>query len=363
MKPPLGAAYDQLDQDVRDYADAGKALATLRVRRIRRAVIAGSAALVVVAAGVAFQQRQPAPPDAVATVAPPTHVVEPPAEAPALPATGAVGRGALVYTACQGQCPTFLVLTDGRQYLLGERTVNPPGNITLSPDGRWLGRPVNGGYEVRDLLAGVVHTLPPPAGGAADSAYSPWAWSADSQRLLVGHHASGNVGRYVTLELPSGHTSELDPPPGHEPIGLLPSGDVLLLMESKQDKLPYERVTLVHADNGLVVRLTSGAGVLADTTHGLSIQVSGERVFTLEYSGDQITVLEFDLAGKPMARRPLPADQFPVGPVDGGFAVIQVPQDQAKGRQKLETITPSGRRLLFEVPGQAAVVLPGGARH
>jgi hypothetical protein len=361
VKPPLGTAYDQLDQDVRDYADAGKALATLRTRRIRRAVIAGSAALMVVAAGVAVQQRQPAPLDAVATVAPPTHVVEPPAEAPPLPATGTVGRGAMVYTACQGQCPTFLLLTDGRQFLLGERTVNPPGNITLSPDGRWLGRPVNGGYEVRDLLAGAVHTLQPPAGGDADSAYSPWAWSADSQRLLVGYHASGKVGRYVTLELPSGRTSELQAPSGHEPVGLLPSGDVLLLDEGKHDKLPLERVTLEHA--GRPVTLTSGAGVLADADHGLSIQVHGERVFTLEYSGDQITVLEFDLTGKPVARLPLPADQFPVGPVDGGFAVIQVPQDQSKERQQLESITPSGRRLLFEVPGQAAVVLPGGARH
>ncbi|MGP3956830.1 hypothetical protein ACTWPT_12590 [Nonomuraea sp. 3N208] len=163
------------------------------------------------------------------------------------------------------------------------------------------------------------------------------------------------------MELPSGHTSELQAPPGHEPIGLLPSGDVLLLDEGKHDKLPLERVTLEHSSRP--VALTSGAGVLADTDQGLSIQVHGERVFTLEYSGDRITVLEFDLTGKAVARLPLAADQFPVGPVDGGFAFIQVSQDQTKERQKLESITPSGRRLLFEVPGQAAVVLPGGARR
>ncbi|MBB6348111.1 hypothetical protein FHU36_004656 [Nonomuraea muscovyensis] len=364
MNQPLSEAYHHLDQDARDYADADKALVTLRTRRTRRALIAGSAALMMVVGGfAAFQQRLPDPSEAAATVASPTHAVEPPAEAPALPSTGPVGKGAMVYTACHSTCPTFLLLADGRQYLLGERTVNPPGNITLSPDGRWLGQPVSGGYEVRDLLAGGVHRLEPPGGGDTDSAYSPWAWSADSRRLIAGYHASGNVSSYVTLELPSGRTGELDLPPRQEPVGLLPSGDPLLLDQSQYGELPLERVTLKHASTGRTVTLTSGAGVLADTDHGLWIQVNGERVFTLEYSGDRTTVLEFDLTGKQVARLPLPADQFPVGPVGGGYAVIRVPQDQINGRQKLESVSPSGSRTLFDVPGQAAVVLPGGARH
>jgi hypothetical protein len=364
MNRALGEAYHHLDQDVRNYADADRALVTLRTRRTRRALIAGSAAILVIVGGlVAFQQRPPGSPDAAVTVASPTHAVEPPAQAPALPSTGPVGRGAMVYTACQSQCPTFLLLADGQQYLLGERTVNPPGNITLSPDGRWLGQPVNRGYDVRDLLGGTVHRLEPPTGADADSAYSPWAWSADSKRLIVGYHASGNIRFYQALEFPSGRTSQLDLPPGHEPVGLLPSGEQLLLDESQHGKLPLERVTLKYANTGRTITLTSGAGVLADTDHGLLIQVNGERVFTLEYSGDRITVLEFDITGKQVARLPLPADQFPVGPVDGGFAVIKVPQDQAHGQQKLEAISPSGHRPLFDVPGQAAVVLPGGARH
>lgn len=364
MNQPLGEAYHHLDQDARNYADADRALVTLRTRRARTALVAGSAALVVVVGGLAaFQQRLPDSPEASATVASPTRTVEPPAEAPALPATGPVGKGAMVYTACHTKCPTLLLLVDGRQYLLGERTVNPPGNITLSPDGRWLGQPVSGGYEVRDLLAGGVHRLEPPGGGDADSAYSPWAWSADSRRLIAGYHASGNVSAYVTLELPSGRTSRLDPPPRHEPVGLLPSGDLLLLDQSQPGGLPLERVTLRHAGTGRTVTLAAGAGVLADTDHGLWIQVHGERVFTLEYSGDLTTVLEFDITGRQVTRLPLPADQFPVGPVGGGYAVIRVPQDQVNGRQKLESVSLSGSRTLFDVPGQAAVVLPGGARH
>lgn len=364
MNRALGEAFHQLDQEVRDYADADRALATLRTRRTRRALIAGSAAVMVIVGGlVAFQARSPVDRDAAVTVTSPTHAVEPPAHAATLPSTGPVGRGALVYTACQSQCPTFLLLADGRQYLLGERTVSPPGNITLSPDGRWLGQPAQGGYDVRDLLGGAVHRLEPPAGADADSAYSPWAWSADSRRLIVGYHTSGNVRSYHALELPSGRTTVLDVPPGHEPVGLLPSGEPLLLDAARYGKPPLERVTLKQANTGGTVTLTSEAGVLADTDHGLSVQVSGERVFILEYSGDRITVLEFDVTGRQVARLPLPADQYPVGPVDGGFAVIQVPQDQARGRQKLEVVTPSGHRPLFDVPGLAAVVLPGGARH
>ncbi|RSM99599.1 hypothetical protein DMB42_42680 [Nonomuraea sp. WAC 01424] len=367
MNRALGEAFHRLGQEARDYADADRALAALRTRRTRRtrrALVAGSAALVVIAGGLAaFQARSPAAPDATVTVVSPAHAVEPPAQAPTLPATGPVGRGALVYTACQSQCPTFLLLADGRQYLLGERTVSPPGNITLSPDGRWLGQPVKGGYEVRDLLGDAVHRLEPPAAPDADSAYSPWAWSADSRRLIVGYHASGDVRTYRTLELPSGRTGELDPPPGQEPVGLLPSGEPLLLDHGQDAKSPLERVTLKHADTGRAVTLASGTGVLADADHGLSVQTNGERVFVLEYAGDRITVLEFDVTGRQVARLPLPPGQYPVGPVDGGYAVIQVPQDQARGRQKLEVVSPVGRRPLFDVPGPAAVVLPGGARH
>ncbi|MEU1723022.1 hypothetical protein [Nonomuraea sp. NPDC005692] len=364
MNRALGEAFQQLGRDARDYADAGRALGTLRTRRTRRALVAGSAAVIMAVGGLAaYQARSPAGPDAAVTVAAPPHTVQPPAQAPALPATGPAGRGVLVYTACQSQCPTFLLLADGRQFLLGARTVSPPGNITLSPDGRWLGQPVGGGYEVRDLLGVAVHRLEPPAGGGADSAYSPWAWSADSRRLIVGYHASGDVRSYRTLELPSGRARELDLPSGQEPVGLLPSGEPLLLDARRYGRPPLDRVTLEHAGTGRTLTLTSGAGVLSDTDHGLSVQVSGERIFTLEYSGDRITVLEFDVTGRQVARLPLPAGRFPVGPVDGGFAVVQVPQDQARGRQELEVLSLSGGRPLFDVPGLAAVVLPGGARH
>ncbi|WP_433242630.1 hypothetical protein ACQPYK_38415 [Streptosporangium sp. CA-135522] len=361
---PLGDAYRQLDQDTHNYADAGRALSVLRRRRAgKAALVAGSAAVLVIAGGIGLQQRLSGPPDVATTLASPTHVIKPPATAPRLPSAGSVGPGAMVYTACRSACPTFLVLQNGQQHVLGERTVNPPGNITLSPDGRWLGQPTTGGYEVRDLLGGTVHTLQPPAGGREDSAYSPWAWSADSRRLILGYHASGDVSAYAELDLGSGRITKPELSMGQEPVGVLPSGELLLLDESQYGKTPLDRVTLKLADSGRTMVLASEAGVLADADHGLWIQVSGERIFTLAHSGDAVTVLEFDITGKRVARMPLLADQYPVGPVADGFAIIQVPQDQRNGHQKLESLSPSGRRLLFEVPGLASIVLPGAARH
>jgi hypothetical protein len=363
MIPPLGEAYHRLDEDVRNYADADRALGALRTRRTRRALIVGSAALLMIVGGVAVQQQLPGPSDSVPTAASPTHAVAPPDEAPALPVTGPVGRGAMVYTACRSQCPTFLLLADGRRYLLGERTINPPGNITLSPDGRWLGRPVEEGYEVRDLLGDTIHTIDPWTGGADDSRCSPWAWSADSRRLVIGDHIDGDVRAYGVLELPDGRTEKLDATTGREPVGLLPSGALLLLDQSQYGEQSLDSVTLTRADTGRGITLKSAGGLFADSDHGLSIQVSGDRIFVLEYSGDRIAVLEFDTTGRRVARLPLAADEFPIGPVDDGFAIVTVPQNQADGRQRLESVSPTGRRLLFDVPGTAAVVLPGGARH
>ncbi|MFI9592739.1 hypothetical protein [Nonomuraea sp. NPDC052265] len=70
-------------------------------------------------------------------------------------------------TACQSRCPTFLLLADGRQYLLGERTVSPPGNITLSPDGRRLGRDVTGRQVARLPLPSDQFPIGPVDDGSA----------------------------------------------------------------------------------------------------------------------------------------------------------------------------------------------------
>lgn len=361
MNLPLGDAYRRLDQDARDYADAGKALSVLRRRRARKAaLVAASAAVLLVAGGIGLQSRSPGPSDVATAVASPTYVIEPPAAAPKLPSAGPVGAGAMVYTACPSACPTLLVLGDRRQYVLDDR---PRRDITLSPDGRWLGRSAAGGYEVRDLLGDAVHVVTPPAGGKAGSMYSPWVWSADSRRLILGYHASGDVSAYTELDLESGRISEPELPPGQEPVGMLSSGELLLLDEGQYGTKPLDRVTLKLAASGRTVALAAEAGVLSDGDHGLSIQVRGERIFVLAYSGDSVTVLEFDITGKRVARTPLAADRFPVGPVEDGYAVIQVPQDQKNDRQRLESLSPSGSRPLFEVPGLASVVLPGSARH
>ncbi|WP_214324466.1 hypothetical protein [Nonomuraea sediminis] len=365
----LGDAYRQLDQDAHNYADAGKVIRLRSRRRTRRALAAGSIAALVVVGGVAVQQRLSRPPAVTATVASPaidppaetptvvSPVIDPPAAARSLPPGKVGARGVLVYAACQYGCPTYLVLADGRQYELDERIVD----LSLSPDGRWLGHHTENGYELRDLLGGTAEEIPAPQDRKPNSVLAPWAWSADSRLLLLGDHVDGDVSTYLELDLATGTTTGPALPSGQEPVGILPSGDLLLLDESQYRKRPLTRVTLTRGDHA--VTLTSDAGALADTDHGLSIQVSGDRVFTLAYAEQATTVLEFDTTGKLVTRTQLPPDEYPVGPVPGGYAVTRIPQDQKNGRQRLESLTPSGRRLLFDLLGEAAVVLPGAARH
>ena len=66
-----------------------------------------------------------------------------------------MGRGAVVYAPCRSSCPTLLTLEDGRTYGLGARTVHPQGNITLSPDGRWLAFMTNQRTDVSGTARGL----------------------------------------------------------------------------------------------------------------------------------------------------------------------------------------------------------------
>ncbi|MEU8250040.1 hypothetical protein [Nonomuraea sp. NPDC048916] len=355
----LRDTYHELEQEARDYADADRALRVLRRRRIVRTAAGAALAALVIAGGVGLQQGLARTPgDTIVAVPATSGSAEPSPTHPALPANGPVGQGAAVYTPCRQACPTLLALADGRQYVLGARTVNPPGNLTLSPDGRWLGMPTPSGYELRDLLGDTTHRIPAPATGGTDSAYSPWAWSADSRRLILGYHASGKVGEYTDVDLATGQITTPRLPEGSEPVGILPSGDLVLLDRSQYGESARRQVRLRTGDATVTLRAT-GDGVLSDADHGLSVQVSGGRVFLLEYTGEKVAVLEFDQRGVLVSRTPLADGHYAVGPTSDGYAVLQLPPDQRTGRLRLL----SAGRLLREFPGEAEIVIPGGARH
>ncbi|GII75741.1 hypothetical protein Sru01_07230 [Sphaerisporangium rufum] len=355
----LHDTYRELEQDARDYADAGRALAVLRRRRAARTGAGAVLAAVAIAGGFGLRHGLTSSSgDTIAAIPTTATATAEPAPPAALPAAGPIGRGAAVYAACRTGCPTLLDLVDGRKYTLGTGTVYPPGNITLSPDGRWLGVPTAGGYELRDLLSDVTHRIPVPPIGSAMSGYSPWAWSDDSARLILGYHADGDVSTYTEVDLTTGRTAAMRVPPGHEPVGILPSGEVILLDETQYGERPRTEVRLRTGATETTFRAT-GTGVLSDADHGLWVQVSRSRIFLLEYTRDQVAVLEFDPAGRLTSRTPLPEGRYAVGPTPYGYAVLQVPLNQRTGRQQLM----SDGRVIHEFPGEAEIVIPGGARH
>ncbi|GGO79298.1 hypothetical protein [Nonomuraea cavernae] len=355
----LRDTYHELEQDARDYADAGRALRVLRRRRIARTAAGAACAALVIVGGVGLRQSLTHPSgDTIVAVPATSGSAEPSPAYPALPASGPIGRGAAVYTPCRHACPTLLAVTDGRRYLLGTRTVNPPGNLTLSPDGRWLGRPTASGYELRDLLGDTTHRVASPSTGGPDTAYSPWTWSADSRRVILGYHASGKVAEYTDVDLATGRLTTPRLPDGYEPVGILPSGE-LVLLDRSQDGESTRRQVKLRTDGSTVTLQATGDGVLADADHGLSVQVSGGRIFLLEYTGEKVAVLEFGQGGALVSRTPLADGHYAVGPTPDGYAVIQLPPDQRTGRLRLL----SAGRLLHEFPGEAEIVIPGGARH
>ncbi|GAA4521028.1 MULTISPECIES: hypothetical protein [Nonomuraea] len=350
----LRDTYHRLGADARDYADADLALRVLRRRRTVRAVTGAAAAALLVAGGFGLLQNLTRSAETITAV----PAVSTSAGYPSLPSSGPVGRGAVVYAPCRSSCPTLLTLEDGRTYGLGARTVHPQGNITLSPDGRWLGLPTPDGYELRDLLGGTAHRVPVPGDGRADSAYSPWAWSADSRRLILGYHASGDVHAYTDVRLDDGRAEPLTPPEGYEPVGVLPSGELVLLALGQDGDGARERVRLRVGGTARTLSAT-GSGVLSDADHGLSVQVSGERIFVLEYTGDSVAVLRFDPRGTLVERTPLPDGQYALGPTRDGYAVVQPPADQ---RGRLRLLTTDGH-VLRDLPGEAEPAIPGLARH
>lgn len=363
MTATLRRAYRDLEGDARNYVDPDAVFEQLRRRRTRRtgAVVLCVALLVLGSSGVFLASRQP-----IQTALPQTPgapmTVKPPGNAPPLP-DGATGLGTLVYTACPSGCPTYVVVESGEQYLLGEQTTPPPGNLTLSPDGRWLGQPTAEGYEMRDLLGTARLRIPRPTEG--EETFSPWAWSEDSRRLILGYHADGAVSHYVDLALPAGTTAPAPVPPGWEPVGILRSGEVVLLNEQVYDRSPARTVPLRIGATGRGIELRPGAGeegVFADGDHGLSVQVAGDRIYALAHGRGSAAVLRYSADAEVQGRIPLDDTDSPIGPLDEEFMVMHI-DETGTTPAMLVGLTPTTRRQIAEVPAEALVVTRGLARH
>ncbi|GIH95700.1 hypothetical protein ACFFMN_01520 [Planobispora siamensis] len=368
----LRTAYGELEREARDYADPVRAVTAARRRRAGRTAAGAVLAAAAVAGVVGLAGYGPWAPGetgpatgatASATASVTASVttgptagpitVRPPASAPPLPEGGAGAAGLLIYTSCVNDCPTYLLTADGRQYLLGGKTAPPPGNLTLSPDGRWLGRPTGTGYELRDLVGGAVHTVDAPRDGAPGAVYSPWTWSADGRRLVLGHHASGEVGSYAEVNLADGRTTALTPDPGFEPVGMLTSGEPLLFEESRYGERAT-RVALAAGTPGRRITLDAGSTPLVSADGGPSIQVRGERIYAV--APDLTAVVVFGADGGELARLRLKPGETPLAPEGDGFAVLT--------GSRLERWTASGSRTpLYDLPQEALTVLPGQARH
>ena len=133
---------------------------------------------------------------------------------PDLPASGSVGRGALVLASTAG---VVVVLEDGRQF----RLPPPPPDegrqgrtmASLSPDGRWLGYRRSGHrgdrrYLIRDLLGDAV--VPVDA--------TPGRWSPDARFLLAAEPAMAPT---TLIEPATGEVRSVD---ASGMVGVLPDG-------------------------------------------------------------------------------------------------------------------------------------------
>nr|WP_062338826.1 hypothetical protein [Herbidospora sakaeratensis] len=324
-------AYLDLADDARDYGDPDRAIETAGRRRAAR----WSAVAVAVTVLVLFTWLRPEPEPAPVLREPPPH---------------AGARAHSLYSVCRTGCPTVLRLTDGREteIVSGVETVNPPGNHTISPDGRWLGLPDDGGgYRLNDLLGGPDLQLPAELGGV----YGPWVWAADSSRIILANHRDGDVFHYLDVDLRTGQVTRPVVPEGTEIVGLTGGGELILQPPQKVT----DQLTLTVAGRPVVFRAQTGR--FADDDHGLWIQSRGERLYLHEY-GEQAVVRLLSPEGRADAYLRIPEGRFAVGPTATGYVVVE-PGNQA---QRLYEIGQE-ERLLGEYPPEAAVVIPGLARH
>ncbi|WP_159104813.1 PD40 domain-containing protein [Plantactinospora sp. BB1] len=231
--------FDEIAGQAKVYDVTGRAVRVARRRRrAARLAPVAAAATVVTFGTVAVVGLRPDPPVAQTVVAVPTvdwlpDRLDLPASGPdALPASGPVGPGVLVYADLRPGAPAPVLLTeDGRQHRLAEPVTSAAGlshtRPTLSPDGRWLGEQRDGRYVVRDLTGTTRHRLP--------DGFSPVAWSPESRWLLLADNLHEEAAP-VRLDVTSGDQRPVTGLDGErwQPLAVLPGDEVLFLGTSDE---------------------------------------------------------------------------------------------------------------------------------
>lgn len=316
---------------------------------------------------------------------------------------GILSRAELVYACVQG-CRPVVLFADGREF---EVPTDAPSTreITLSPDGRWLGYPLGAGFVVRDLLGHVEHRT---GSDTLNRRLQAWAWTADSSRLLLAEVRDGRPEAFVLLRVDVGPRVEVGPPVGDGPPGESgppsdsrppgePVGDVLTEVAAWPGheiigvRSPAELLTVrPDAPSGTQVEvgLSNPAGTIEHwfTVDAAEHLRTGERIepTSLRFSGSGYEVVIIDAANGPVAvlRFAGPESSSEVGsqggvgrfdlaqPGPGRWSVLGIGADgrafvhNGPGGTEVWYLTADGSlRPGRALPGDAVVVTPGTARN
>jgi hypothetical protein len=141
---------------------------------------------------------------------------------PTLPEDTRVGRADVVYACVQG-CAATVRLVDGREF---EIPTDAPSarDITLSPDGRWLGYPLGTGFVLQDLIGPGGYRL---GGRAVDGRLAAWSWSADSTLLLLAELRDGEPAEFLLQNLDDRSRTRVPVWPGREVLGVRVPAELL----------------------------------------------------------------------------------------------------------------------------------------
>jgi hypothetical protein len=263
---------DDLATDARDYGDGDRAVATARRRVTARriavpAVAAATVAALILAVGVVrgslrLDVGPPGGPSNATGPVPgyPARITEPADPQPLPHAPG--GLAAFLWSPCDYSCRPYLVMTDGRQFALPRSPAGTPTEAyTLSPDGGWLGRPMDDGYELLRLADGRVLSIPDEEGwGELD----PWAWSPNSEWFLLGRNNAGDVDHFVLTNLRDGSAPRRVAPPPDGVVAMNNAGDLIGWIQPDDRRGALPELTIVRngestVDRRIAVRLPPNA--------------------------------------------------------------------------------------------------------
>jgi hypothetical protein len=341
--------------------------------------------IVVVAARYPWRDGEPVatPSDSVPSVAP-------------LP-DGVLSRAELVYACVQG-CRPVVVFLDGREFEV-PTDASSTREVTLSPDGRWLGYPLGTGFVVRDLLG---HAELRTGSDAVDRRLQAWAWTPDSSQLLLAEVRDGRPEAFVLLRVGGppdgaawlgtgppgggstsapanggpnvgGGTTEVAAWPGHDIIGVRSPAELLTI---RPDLPSGTRVEAGLSNPAGTIERWFTVEAAAHLRPGERIEPtslrfsgSGYDIVVLDASNGPVAVLRF--AGPEKAGSPGEVSRFDLtGPGAGRWSVLGVGAD---GRAFVRN-GPGGTEVWYLVgdgslrpgralAGDAVVVTPGTARN